>query len=69
MMTMTIIQTEKVEVVKYLMRAMRYYKDKREMLITPYNTGSHWVLLIILMRHNQVWYCDSNRSTDLACHI
>jgi hypothetical protein len=66
MMTTTVIQTEKAEVVKYLVRAMRYYKDKKEMLIIPYNTGSHWVLLIILMRHNLVWYCDSNMPTDLA---
>jgi hypothetical protein len=47
MMAMTVIQTEKVEVVKYLVRAMCYYKDKKEMLIDPYNTGSHWVLLTI----------------------
>jgi hypothetical protein len=55
MMMMTVIQTEKAEVVKYLVRPMRYYKDKNEMLIVPYNTGSHWVLLTISMRHNQVW--------------
>jgi hypothetical protein len=66
MMTMTVIQTEKAEIMKYLVRAMRYYKDKKEMLIVSYNTGSHWVLLTILMRHNQVWYCDSNRPTDPA---
>jgi hypothetical protein len=66
MMMTTVIQTEKVEVVKYLVRAMRYYKDKREMLIISYNTGSHWVLLIILMRHDQVWYYDSNMPTDPA---
>jgi hypothetical protein len=66
MMTMTIIQTEKVEVMKYLVRAIRYYKDKKEMIIVSYNTGSHWVLLTISMRHNQVWYCDSNRTTDPA---
>jgi hypothetical protein len=29
MMSMTVIQTEKAEVMKYLVRAMRYYKDKR----------------------------------------
>jgi hypothetical protein len=29
MMMMTIIQTKKAEVVKYLVRAMRYYKDKK----------------------------------------
>jgi hypothetical protein len=64
MMMTTVIQTEKAEVVKYLVWAMRYYKDKKEMLIVPYNTGTHWVLLTISMRHNQVWYCDSNRAID-----
>jgi hypothetical protein len=66
MMMMTIIQIEKAKVMKYLVRAMRYYKDKKEMLTAPYNTGRHWVLLTISMRHNQVWYCDSNRPTDLG---
>jgi hypothetical protein len=64
MMTTTVIQIEKAEVVKYLVREMHYYKEKKEMLILPYNMGSHWVLLTISMRHNQVWYCDSNRSID-----
>jgi hypothetical protein len=54
MMMTTVIQIEKAEVVKYLVQAMHYYKDKKEMLIVLYNTGSHWVLLTILMRHNQV---------------
>jgi pyridoxine/pyridoxamine 5'-phosphate oxidase len=66
MMTMTIIQTEKAKVMKYLVRTMRYYKEKKEMLIVPYNTGSHWVLYTISMRHIQVWYCDSNRLIDPA---
>jgi hypothetical protein len=66
MMTTTVIQAEKAEVMKYLVQAMRYYKDKKEMLIIPYNTGSHWMLITISMRHNQVWYCDSNRSIDSA---
>jgi hypothetical protein len=52
MMTATVIQTEKAEVVKYLVRVIRYYKDKKEMLIISYNMGSHWVLLTISMRHN-----------------
>jgi hypothetical protein len=29
MMTTTVIQTEKAEVMKYLVWAMRYYKDKK----------------------------------------
>jgi hypothetical protein len=65
-MAMTVIQREKAEVVKYLLRAMHYYKDKKEMLIIPYNTDSHCVLLTISMRHNQDRYCDSNRLTDPA---
>jgi hypothetical protein len=66
MIMMTVIQTEKAEVMKYLVRTMHYYKDKKEMLIIRYNMGSHWVLLTISIRHNQVWYCDSNRPTDPA---
>jgi hypothetical protein len=41
MMTTTVIQIEKAEVMKYLVQTIRYYKDKKEMLIIPYNTGSH----------------------------
>jgi hypothetical protein len=41
MMTTTVIQIEKAEVMKYLVQAIRYYKDKKEMLIISYNTGSH----------------------------
>jgi hypothetical protein len=66
MMMTTVIQTEKAEVIKYLVRAMGYYKETKEMLIVPYNTGSHWVLLTISVRYNQVWYCDSNRPIDPA---
>jgi hypothetical protein len=65
-MTTTVIQIEKAEVVKYLVWTMCYYKDKKDKLIVLYNTSSHWVLLTILMRHNQVWYCDSNRPMDPA---
>jgi hypothetical protein len=54
MMTTIVIQKEKDKVVKYLVRVMHYYKDEKEMLIVMYNTGSHWVLLTISMRHNQV---------------
>jgi hypothetical protein len=35
-----------------------------EMLIIPYNTGNHWILLSISTTHDQVWYCDSNRQID-----
>jgi hypothetical protein len=66
MMMTNAIQIEKAEVVKYPVRAMRYYKDKKEMLIVLYNTGSYWVLLTTSMRHNQVWYCFSNRPIDPA---
>jgi hypothetical protein len=66
MMMTTVIQIEKAKVMKYLVRTMRYYKDKKEMLIVPYNMGSHWVPITISMRYNQVWYCDSNRPIDPA---
>jgi hypothetical protein len=66
MMSTTVLQLQKAEVVKYLCRALRYYRGKKEMLVVPYNTGSHWVLLAISTRHDQVWYFDSNRPTDPA---
>jgi hypothetical protein len=40
MMMTTVIQTEKAEVMKYLVWAMCYYKDKNEILIVPYNVMS-----------------------------
>ena len=50
-------------VVKYLVKAMRFYKDK-EMLNIPYSTVNHWILVTISTMYDQVWYCDSSRPAD-----
>jgi hypothetical protein len=63
MMARTQIVADRQETVKYYVRAMHAYSDK-EMLIIPYNTGNHWILLSISTTHKLVGYCDSNRPTD-----
>jgi hypothetical protein len=35
------------------------------MLVVPFNTGNHWVTLLIFTKYDQVWYCDFLRPTDL----
>jgi hypothetical protein len=42
---------------------MRHYRNK-EMLVVPFNTGNHWVILSISIKYDHVWYCDSLRLTD-----
>jgi hypothetical protein len=62
--TITNLQTShRQEVVAYFAKAMRHYRDK-EMLVVPFNTGNHWIILSISTKYNQVWYCDSSRPTD-----
>ena len=34
-------------------------------VVGAYNTGSHWVLVIIAMKWNVVWYLDSAKSFPL----
>jgi hypothetical protein len=43
-------------------KAMRHYSDK-EILVVPFNTGNHWVTLVISTKYDQVWYCDFARPT------
>jgi hypothetical protein len=63
MVMRTNVHLNRSEVVAYFVKAMRYYKDK-EMLVVTFNTGNHWVTLSISIKYDQVWYCDSSRTTD-----
>ena len=38
---------------------------KHDFVVGAYNTGSHWVLVIIAMQQNVVWYLDSSKSFPL----
>jgi hypothetical protein len=49
--------------VAYFVRTMRYYNDK-EILVIPFNMGNHWVTLVISIKYDKVWYCDSTRPED-----
>jgi hypothetical protein len=41
--------------VAYFVKSMRHYSDK-EILVVPFNTGNHWVILVISTKYDQVWY-------------
>jgi hypothetical protein len=43
-------------------KAMRHYSDKK-ILVVPFNTGNHWVTLVISTKYDQAWYCDFTRPT------
>jgi hypothetical protein len=63
MATRTHINLGRKDVIAYFVKAMNHYKDK-EMLVIPFNTGNHRVLLSISTTYDQVWYCDSSRPID-----
>ena len=48
------IQWQPREVEEALVKAMR-----NDYVIGAYNTGGHWVTVIIAMKFNVVWYLDS----------
>jgi hypothetical protein len=59
----TSIYLRRPDVVVYFMKALRHYKDKK-MLVVSFNTGSHWVTLLISIKYEQVYYYDSSRPID-----
>jgi hypothetical protein len=63
MRTNLLAASSQKDVVAYFVKAMRYYNDK-EILVVPFNTGNHWVTLVISTKYDQVWYYDSVRPTD-----
>jgi hypothetical protein len=63
MATRTQFHLNRLDIVKYFVKAVRHYKDK-EMLVVPFNTGNHWTTLSISTKYDRVWYCDSSRPTD-----
>jgi hypothetical protein len=60
----TNVHLNRTDVVTYFVKAMRHYKDDKEMLVIPFNMGNHWVTLSISTNYDQVWYCDSSRPVD-----
>jgi hypothetical protein len=63
MRTNLLAASSQKDVVAYFVKAMRYYNDK-EILVVPFNTGNHWITLVISVKYDQVWYYDSVRPTD-----
>jgi hypothetical protein len=63
LMMRNIIDSDRSHVVSQLVKAMAQYSDK-EILMCPYNPGGHWVLIVIPVKHNHVWYMDSAKPMD-----
>ena len=61
--TNLLVASSRKDVVAYFVKAMRHYSDK-EILVVPFNTGNHWLLLSVSTTYDQVWYCNSSRPID-----
>ena len=56
----TLVQYKSKDMITTIKRAMNH-----DYVVGAYNTGSHWVLVIIAMKWNVVWYLDSAKSFPL----
>ncbi|KAG2619639.1 hypothetical protein PVAP13_3NG119202, partial [Panicum virgatum] len=56
----TLVQYKSKDVITAIKRAINH-----DYVVGAYNTGSHWVLVIIAMKWNVVWYLDSAKSFPL----
>ena len=56
----TLVQYKSKDVITVIKRAMNH-----DYVVGAYNTGSHWVLVIIAMKWNVFWYLDSAKSFPL----
>jgi hypothetical protein len=50
----TNVHLNRQDIVAYFVKAMRHYKDDKEMLVVSFNTGNHWVTLSISTKYDQV---------------
>jgi hypothetical protein len=50
----TNVHLNRQDIVAYFVKAMRCYKDGKEMLVVPFNMGNHWVTLSISTKYDQV---------------
>ena len=56
----TMVQFKTKDVTEAIKKAM-----KHDYVVGAFNTGSHWVLVIIAMKWNVVWYLDSSKGFPL----
>ena len=56
----TVVQFKSNDVIQAIKKAM-----KHDYVVGAFNTGSHWVLVIIAMKWNVVWYLDSSKGFPL----
>jgi len=56
----TVVQFKSNDVIQAIKKAMNH-----DYVVGAFNTGSHWVLVIIAMKWNVVWYLDSSKGFPL----
>ena len=61
------IDTQRAFVVEQVLKAMAWMADK-DLVMCPYNPKNHWVLVILSVKNNKVWYLDSAIPKDPETH-
>ncbi|KAG2570900.1 hypothetical protein PVAP13_7KG031787 [Panicum virgatum] len=56
----TVVQFKSNDVIQAIKKAM-----KHDFVVGAYNIGSHWVMVAIAMKWNDVWYLDSSKGFPL----
>ncbi|TVU49014.1 hypothetical protein EJB05_00305, partial [Eragrostis curvula] len=57
------ITHERAFVISYLTKAFNCFHKAKKFIVFAYNTGGHWVLVLVCLRWAKVLYLDSTSST------
>lgn len=61
LMSLDSIKFDRAAVLQYVQKAFTKYTSK-DFIMFAYNSGGHWVVVIVIQKWNKVIYLDSNRS-------
>ncbi|XP_021309182.1 uncharacterized protein LOC110432717 [Sorghum bicolor] len=61
LMSLDSIKFDRAAVLQYVQKAFTKYTGK-DFIMFAYNSGGHWVVLIVIQKWNKVIYLDSNKS-------
>ena len=61
LMSLDSIKFDRAAVLQYVQKAFTKYTSK-DFIMFAYNSGGHWVVVIVIQKWNKVIYLDSNKS-------